>query len=113
MTEFTVTINAKTDKAQAFTISLGQDILDGVHEDTILTLASQSRVITVQGELRKLDTADAMEKHLVKKYPNAYVNEGVVKAASNTAVLNAILKKFDGNKDEAMAKLEQFLEMQG
>ncbi len=113
MTEFTVTINAKTDKAKAFTINLGQDILKDVHEDTILTLASQSRVITVQGELRKKDTAEDMIKHLVKKYPNADVTEGVVKATSNNAVLNAILKKFDGDKDAANKALEDFLEMQG
>lgn len=107
-TLFTVTAHKGTPQEKEYTIDLGQDILDGVHENTVLKLAGQSLVITVQGKLRKKDSAIAIEEMLQKEYPLASVTDGVIREQTINAKLKA-LEKIIG-KDKVVELIAQELE---
>lgn len=95
MTTFTIRTDAKKDNERAWSVSLGIDCLDGESPATIRAMAHESKVIKIQGPMRKLDSADEMETYLHKKgYPDATVTEGVVKEPSKTAVANALIAKY-------------------
>ena len=107
-TIFTVTVGAKTDDEKAYTINLGQDILQGISDTDIRAKASQSLVIDVQGIMRKIKTGEVdMEIALQKKFPKASIEEGVVKTTSTNTQLKNMVSKYGIDKvNEALAKME-------
>ena len=106
-TIFTVTVGAKTDNEKAYTVNIGQNILEGISDIDIRAKASQSLVIDVQGKMRKVKTGEVdMEIALQKVFPNATVEEGVVKTVStNTQLKNAVAKYGIDKVNEALAKM--------
>ena len=107
-TLFTVTAHKGTPQEKAYSIDLGQDILDGVHENTVLKLAGQALTIQVQGKLRKKDSGQDIQDMLVKEYPEAIVTEGIVREQTINAKLKA-LEKIIG-KDKVAELIAQELE---
>lgn len=108
-TQFTVTINKGKSNEKAFTVNVGEDVLANHTESEIYEMAHQSKVIKLQAPLRKMEDESEMQEYLRKTYPDATVSEGVVKAPSANAKLNAIIAKFGGDKEAAMTALENFL----
>ena len=106
-THFTVTCLKGTPQEAAYTIDLGQDILEGLSDSIIREKAAQSLVINVQGGLRKKESVDAIEEHLRKTYPEATVEVGVVREESASSVVRK-LEKILG-KDELRRLLDERL----
>jgi hypothetical protein len=106
MTIFTVTINKDMPNEEGFSVNLGEDCLEGKTDAELRAWAHQSKVIKIQGPLRKLKTAEEMEAHLRKTYKDAVVKEGIEKAESQDAVFKKIVReKFAGDKAAALEYL--------
>jgi hypothetical protein len=104
-TKFTVTTDANTPYAKAYTIDLGCDVLDNESEDSIRTMATESKKIKIQSPLRKKKSAEEMETYLRKTYPDAIVTNGVIKPKSVDSEINALIKIM--GKDKAIARLTE------
>lgn len=104
-TLLTVTCFKRKENESAYSIDLGQDILDGVSDVERDIMACESKVIKVQSPLRKMESLDAIQTHLRKTYPDAEVTVGIVKEKSALSQLKA-LEKIIG-KDALKDMLEQ------
>lgn len=100
------TVRLSKDSGKRWNVNLGVDILEGMSDAMIRSLAEQSQVINIQNGIRrkvKADDGEAIEKYLQEnKFPEATVTELEV-TESNTALTKRLLAKY--TKEELMELL--------
>ena len=105
-TTFTLTHGKGTTSEKGFTINLGCDLVSTMTEDEIVKAAEDAKVISIQGPLRKLDSADAIQDQLRKKYPDATVTEGIERTQSVNSELKALEKILGKDKVAELLRAE-------
>lgn len=98
MTTFTVTCKKGTADEKGYTIELNTDLVSTMTEDEIVKAAEDAKIVSIQGPLRKLTSADAIQAHLRKTYPEAVVIEGIERTQSVNAELKALEKMLGKDK---------------
>jgi len=103
-TRFTVTCFKGKENEAAYTIDLGQDILAGMSDAERDKLAAAAKKVEIQGPLRTKESAADIEAWLKHAYPNATVEQGVVRQKSDAAIVKDLVKILGREKVEAMLK---------